>query len=163
MKVSILALAVGLALPTCPTHANVVRVDTGITEVFGGVTYELLEDTIGMLPSQFPDRGGNVTSNAPLWIPVGTPPIVVTPPLSPIIVMPPPLSVTPPPSIELSPPGGWNPPVVIAPPCDECGFDKPPPVVAVPEISTWLMMLMGFAGLGVAASRSARRSARATN
>lgn len=66
----------------------------------------------------------------------------------PAPIAPPVVDVAGPPAIELAPPGGWSPPVVIAPPCYECGFDKPPVVpTPVPEASTWALMLIGFATL----------------
>ncbi len=38
-------------------------------------------------------------------------------------------------------------------------FDGPLPVSAVPEVSTWMMMLMGFAGVGFCAMRKAKKTA----
>jgi PEP-CTERM motif len=46
-------------------------------------------------------------------------------------------------------------PVPPTPPCMNCD-GPPPPIPGTPEPSTWLMMLLGFAGLGFAAMR--RRS-----
>ena len=43
-----------------------------------------------------------------------------------------------------------DPPPVIDPPPH---VPDPPPTVAVPELSTWAMMLLGLAGLGLAAKR----------
>jgi MYXO-CTERM domain-containing protein len=55
-----------------------------------------------------------------------------------ILAAPPPIIVLPPPIID--PP----PPILI---------DPPPPTLAVPELSTWAMMLLGLAGLGLVAKR----------
>ena len=52
--------------------------------------------------------------------------------------------VEPPPPI-IDPP----PPIIDPPPI----LDPPPPTLAVPELSTWAMMLLGLAGLGLAAKR----------
>lgn len=56
--------------------------------------------------------------------------------------------VSPPPHFEWTP----LPPTYVPPPYTP----PPPPVVDTPEVSTWLMMLMGFAGLGGAYWRRAR-------
>lgn len=58
---------------------------------------------------------------------------------------PPPPPVDPPPCSDCDPP---------PPPCLTC---DPPPIVTpgAPEASTWLMLLMGFAGLGFAARHRA--------
>lgn len=66
---------------------------------------------------------------------------------TPVVVPPP--HIDPPPCTDCDPPPPCltcNPP----PPCLTC---DPPPIVGAPEPSTWLMMLMGFAGLGYAAKR----------
>jgi hypothetical protein len=57
--------------------------------------------------------------------------------LDPIVDPPPPIVDPPPPIVD--PP----PPIV----------DPPPPTLAVPELSTWAMLLLGLAGLGLAAKR----------
>jgi MYXO-CTERM domain-containing protein len=59
--------------------------------------------------------------------------------LDPIVDPPPPIVDPPPPIVD--PP----PPIVDQPP--------PPPTLAVPELSTWAMLLLGLAGLGLAAKR----------
>jgi hypothetical protein len=43
------------------------------------------------------------------------------------------------------------PPIIVAPPPPP--ILDPPPTLAVPELSTWAMMLLGLAGLGLAAKR----------
>ena len=57
--------------------------------------------------------------------------------LAPIIDPPPPIIDPPPPIIDPPPPI----------------LDPPPPTLAVPELSTWAMLLLGLAGLGLAAKR----------
>lgn len=66
-----------------------------------------------------------VDSESAEWFPVAS----VTPP------SPPPT----PPCLDCNPP----------PPCMDCG----PPPPGVPELSTWLMMLLGFAGLSISTFR----------
>lgn len=137
MKKALLAAALALATPA---HANVTVIHTGITEVFAGQTYEELLYIMG--PPQYGDLGGNYDSESALWIPVGPP--VVTPPPPPVVINdppPPPPPIDPPPCVDCDPP----------PPCLTC--DPPPAGPATPEASTWLMMLMGFAGLGYASLR----------
>ncbi len=50
-------------------------------------------------------------------------------------------------------------------PCDSCQIVEtlPPPLGAVPELSTWAMMLLGFAGLGFAGYHQARKTRVAPN
>jgi hypothetical protein len=48
-----------------------------------------------------------------------------------------------------------NPAILAAPILDPPPpiIDPPPPTLAVPELSTWAMLLLGLAGLGLAAKR----------
>jgi hypothetical protein len=57
--------------------------------------------------------------------------------LAPILDPPPPIIDPPPPIVDPPPPI----------------LDPPPPTLAVPELSTWAMLLLGLAGLGLAAKR----------
>jgi hypothetical protein len=53
---------------------------------------------------------------------------------------------------DLSKPAILDPPPPVVDPPPPIG-DPPPPTLAVPELSTWAMMLLGLAGLGFAAKR----------
>lgn len=142
-------LAAALAIAT-PAHAqvhypiitvtgNVTIIDTGIHETFAGVTYD---ERLYIMGSWQGYNNPMVDSESAEWFPISAP----TP------IVPPPPCCDPPP-FETEPPGGWNPPIYIPPPCDECGFPKPSPV---PEPSTWAMLLIGFVGLGYAYLRRKR-------
>lgn len=167
MKVSVLAMVRSLgavALSSMPAYAqvhypiithtgNVTIIDTGIHETFAGVTYD---ERLYIMGSWQGYNSPMTNSESAEWFPVLPPPpvVVYNPPPPPPIVTPP--TIILPPVVVYNPPP-VIPPIIVPPTClIDCG-PTPPPVVAVPETSTWLMMLMGFGGL-VFASRSARRA-----
>jgi hypothetical protein len=134
--------------PIITVTGNVTIIDTGIHETFAGVTYdERLYIITGF-------GAPNTQSESAEWLPIASPPPIIPPP--PPIIPPPPVVCTdcnPPPCTDCGPPPpctDCNPP----PPCLTC---EPPPVgPGTPEESTWVMMLLGFVGLGYAARRRKR-------
>lgn len=144
LKRTLVAAALAFATPAHAqvhypiiTHTgNVTIIDTGIHETFGGVTYD---ERLYIMGSWQGYNNPMVDSESAEWFPIASPPPIVPPPPPPVV--PPP----PPPCVDCNPP----------PPCLTC--DPPPVGPGTPETSTWLMMLIGFAGLGYASLRRATR------
>lgn len=130
------ALAQPVHYPIITHTGNVTIIETGVEENFAGTEYMEYLYIMG------PWQGYNnpmVDSESAEWFPV----VAVTPPPPPPVVPPPIVCLDcnppPPPCLDCNPP----------PPCLTCG----PPVVSVPETSTWVMLLLGFTGLGFAGLR----------
>ncbi|WP_083276906.1 PEP-CTERM sorting domain-containing protein [Sphingobium phenoxybenzoativorans] len=97
------------------------------------------------------DRDGNTPPPVAYAFQVPNEPTPLGPPVDPAIATPRGLLPSVPPGLSSPPTGG---PSQVAPPSTATLVDSPPaPVPPVPEPATWIMMILGFLGIGLGLRR----------